>query len=97
MERRVSLPPEELLEANHSFPGTYVFKAVGSTANGFAARVVAAVREELELAVDPQHSLRHTAAGRHVSVTLEVEMESAGQVLAVYARIREVEGLVLLL
>ena len=43
------LPSIELLEATHEFPGPYIFKAIGRVENGFAARVVAAVREELAL------------------------------------------------
>ena len=47
------LPSVELLEAHHAFPGPYMFKAIGRTENGFVARTVAAVREELAEPVDP--------------------------------------------
>ena len=47
------LPAIEILEANHSFPGRYTFKAIGKVEKGFTARVVAAVREELANDIDP--------------------------------------------
>ena len=33
-------PSVELLEAHHDFPGSYMFKAIGRTDNGFVARTV---------------------------------------------------------
>jgi len=86
----------ELLQANHSFPGPYLFKVIGRQERGFVARVVAAVREEMAESVDPPYKVRETAGGRHVSVTLEPVMQTAEQVLAVYRRIRSVAGIVVL-
>jgi putative lipoic acid-binding regulatory protein len=91
-----TLPSIELLEETHTFPGPYMFKVIGRVDDGFVARVVAAVRDELEEATDPPYKLRHTQNGRHVSVTLEPQVESVFQVLAVYSRIRETTGLVML-
>jgi putative lipoic acid-binding regulatory protein len=90
------MSPVELLEKTHHFPGPYMFKAIGRVDNGFMARVVAAVREELAVNVDPPYKFRETAGGRHVSVTLEPTVQTADQVLAVYRRIRTVAGLVML-
>ncbi len=90
------LPPVELLESTHQFPGPYMFKAIGSSADGFAARVVAAVRDALAAEVDPPFQMRETPGGRHVSVTLTPTVQSAHQVLAVYQRVQKVSGLVLL-
>ena len=91
-----TLPSIELLQEHHEFPGPFLFKAIGRVEDGFAARVVAAVREELEGSVDPPYHVRQTPSGRHVSVTMEPQVESAFQVLAVYQRIRETAGLVML-
>lgn len=91
-----NLPARELIEATHSFPCLYMFKAIGKSENGFVARVVIAVREELGLEKDPDFTVRQTEAGRHVAVTLEPLVDDAEQVLAVYRRIMEVAGLVLL-
>ena len=86
----------ELLEATHQFPGPYLFKAIGRVDDGFAARVVAAVRDEMNEGTDPPYSFRHSSGGAHVSVTMEPQMQTAAQVLAVYQRLRGVSGLVML-
>ena len=92
-----SLPPIELLERTHHFPGPYMFKFIGKVENGFVARVVAAVRDELSDESDPPYHFRETAGGRHVSVTLEPQVQRAEQVLAIYSRIRRLAGLVIML
>jgi putative lipoic acid-binding regulatory protein len=89
-------PSVEVLEASHRFPGPYLFKVIGKSDDSFVARTVAAVREELAASVDPPYSVRKTPAGRHVSVTLEVRVSSAQQVQAVYRRILQLAGLVIL-
>lgn len=91
------LPAIELLEKTHRFPGPYIFKAIGRVDNGFVARVVAAVRDELADPIDPPYRFRHAAGGRHVSVTLEPTVQTVHQVLAVYRRLRTTDGLVMLL
>ncbi len=91
------LPSIRLLEKTHHFPAVYMFKVIGLVENGFAARVVAAVREELADAVDPPFRLRETAGGRHVAVTVEPTVQTAEQVLAIYRRIRCMAGLVMLM
>ncbi len=40
--------------------------------------------------------MRTTPAGRHLALTLDISVQSAEQVRAIYAEIREVEGLTLL-
>jgi putative lipoic acid-binding regulatory protein len=91
------LPAIELLEATHRFPGTFMFKVIGRAEQGFAARVVAAVRDELAETTDPPFRLRHTAGGRHVAVTLEPTVQTVHQVLAVYRRLRRIPGLVMMM
>jgi putative lipoic acid-binding regulatory protein len=90
------LPAIELLESTHQFPGPYMFKVIGRVDNGFVARVVAAVREELAEEQDPPFSIREEVGGRHVAVTLQPRLQSAHQVLAVYRRVRGLAGLVVL-
>jgi putative lipoic acid-binding regulatory protein len=91
------LPSIELLEQTHAFPCPFMFKIIGRVEDGFVARVVAAVRDELAAEVDPPYRVREAAGGRHVSVTLEPTVQTAGQVLAVYQRIRATAGVVLML
>lgn len=87
----------ELLENQHHFPGPYMFKVIGRSENGFVARVVAAVRDELDGQVDPPYRVRETTDGRHVSITIEPTVQTVHQVLAVYRRMRAMAGLVMLL
>lgn len=87
----------ELLESLHRFPGPFTFKAIGRTEGDFVGRLLAAVRAELGLSLDPPYSTRSAAGGRHVAVTMEVAVASAHQVTAVYGRMRTVDGLVMLL
>jgi putative lipoic acid-binding regulatory protein len=91
------LPSVQLLESTHHFPCAYMFKAIGKAEDGFVARVVAAVREELAGEADPPYSLRQTRGGAHVAVTLRPQVQTAYQVLAVYRRVMQTAGLVMLL
>ena len=92
-----NLPSIETLEAVHRFPCRFTFKVIGKVENGFAAKVVSAVREELAIDADPPFSLRQTPNGRHVSVTLEPMVSESQQVLNIYRRIRQLPGLVMLM
>lgn len=90
-------PTEELLESTHSFPCTYRFKVIGAADDHFVGRVLAAVCQELDEGIEPPFSTRTTAGGRHVSVTIEPEMETAAHVISVYLRLQQLEGLVMLM
>lgn len=90
-------PSIELLESNHTFPGVYQIKAIGASEGDFVARVLDAAAEELASPAEIDHSTRETAGGRHVSVTMDVTVQNAEQVRAIYARIRELPGLVFVL
>lgn len=89
------LPPLELIESTHYFPGPYMFKVIGRGEEGFAARVVAAVRAGLGTMTDCPYRLQHTPNGRYVSVTLEPELERAADVLEIYRRFRELPGVLM--
>jgi putative lipoic acid-binding regulatory protein len=89
--------PRELLEKTHQFPGRFAFKAIGVSSDDFAERVVATVRLTLGQQFDAPYQLRETSSGRHVAVTIEAWVESSDQVMEVFAAIRSVEGLVMLM
>lgn len=93
----INLPSAELLEQRHAFPCHYTFKVIGYADGNFMARVLASVRDELQLTEDPPFSLRNSAHGRHVAVTVEPLCESSQQVLAIYSRLAGMDGLVMLL
>jgi putative lipoic acid-binding regulatory protein len=94
MDNRPSL---ELLEANHQFPGMYRIKAIGAAGDQFVERVVAAASDELGGPGVLTYSVRLTSGGRHAAVTLDMTVQTAAQVRAIYAAIGAVGGLVLLL
>ena len=91
------MPTCELLENTHAFPCPYLFKAIGKADQAFVARVVATVREALLSEADPPYRIREAVGGRHLSVTLEPVVQSAQQVVAIYRRLRVIDGLVMLL
>lgn len=93
MDNRPSL---ELLESTHTFPGPYRMKAIGAAENDFTGRVLAAVLLELAAESDLEHTERATPGGRHVALTLNLTVQNAEQVRAIYARVQEVEGLTML-
>jgi uncharacterized protein len=98
MERQPDHRPSvELLESTHPFPGTYRIKAIGLVEDDFEQRVVAAVSSHLAAASDLDYSIRATKGGRHVALTLDVNVQNAEQVRSIYAEIRDVRGLTLLL
>lgn len=91
-----SLPTLELLEKTHAFPCAYLFKIIGKADEGFLPRVVAVVREELLIEVDPPYRVREAVGGRHLSITLEPVVQSAQQVVAIYRRLGVLDGIVML-
>src|SRR5262245_60199171 len=92
----ISLPTIEMLDRTHLFPCPYLFKIIGKPDQGFVARVVAIVREELTFDADPPFRVREAVGGRHVSVTLEPIVPSAKQVLEIYRRLSTLDGIVLM-
>ncbi len=89
-------PSEELLESTHQFPGVYQIKAIGASKDGFEGRVLEAAASEVATPGEIDYSVRSTPDGRHIAITMDVTVQTAAQVRAIYARIREVEGLALL-
>jgi uncharacterized protein len=85
-----------LLDKTHAFPCPYLFKIIGKADQGFLARVLGVVREELLIEVDPPFRVREAVGGRHLSVTLEPMVQSAQQVIAIYRRLGVLDGLVML-
>jgi uncharacterized protein len=93
----MKIPPIDLLNANHTFPGLYTFKIIGVNTDKFVERSVRTAQLELGSLETPSYSTRLAEGGRHVAVTMEILVESAEQVLALYARFKELEGLIILL
>jgi uncharacterized protein len=89
-------PSVELLESTHSFPGVYRIKAIGRAADDFERRVVETVVSQLPARSDLDYYVRTTPGGRHIALTLDITVQTAEQVRAIYAEVREIEGLTLL-
>ncbi len=87
-ERNVLL---DRLNDVHSFPGPFVFKVIGTNSEQFISLVVETTAEALGRAVDPDISTRESSGGKHLSVTMSVEVKDAESVLDVYAALRELE------
>lgn len=91
-----TLPALALLETTHAFPCAYLFKVIGNADESIVARIIAIFRQELTIEIDPPFRVRESAGGRHLSVTVEPTVQSAHQVLAIYRRLGELQGVVML-
>lgn len=91
------LPPLELLRSTHEFPTNFVFKVIGASSGGFLGRVLAVAREASGLSTDPEFTVRQSASGKHVAVTLRVPSDSAEEVLTIYSALSKLDGLELLM
>lgn len=86
MEREFSI---DLLNSRHDFPCEFMLKVIGKDQDDFVQRVLDAVGGE------PAYKTRATPNGKHIAITMEPIVESAEQVLELYARIQTVEGVVM--
>ncbi len=83
---------QERLEAVHSFPDTYMFKVIGANDEEFVARVIQAAVNALGGDRQMDVSTRESRAGRHVSVTLQADVEDAEAILDTYEMLDAVQG-----
>lgn len=86
----------KLLEDHHQFPGPYTFKVIGLWEDEFVSAVKEAAAGVLEKAGDCKVSTRPSSKGRYVSISLDTTMRDSAHVLEMYAALREVEGVVVL-
>lgn len=96
---RAPLPTDEalkLLEEHHQFPGPFTFKVIGLWEDEFVSAVKEAAVGLLEQASDCRLSTRPSSKWRYVSISLEVQVRDSAQVLAMYAALRQVDGVVVL-
>ncbi|MFY0687982.1 MAG: DUF493 family protein [Cyclobacteriaceae bacterium] len=75
----------EKLEAEHTFPGPYVFKFIVPLAKE---------SEVTDLLPKGSLSARHSANKKYVSITLKTRLSSADEVVGVYEKAYLVEGII---
>lgn len=84
--------PEELFQ----FPCDYMFKAFGPNEDSFSEAVRSAVDTVVSAPLDAVR-VRPSAEGSYICVTVLVRLHNFSQVEAVYAALRQVQGLKYLL
>lgn len=89
--------PQELLDMVHSFPCEFLIKVIGAAENAFADRVIAAVITADVAETDINYQKRETAGGRHTSISITLIAQSSSHVMSIYAAIRTVEGVVMVM
>ncbi len=84
--------PGDLLD----FPCQYTFKAVGVSGVNFSAGISAAVSRHAAVHQDAIH-IRPSGKGNYQSVSIMVRLENYQQLTDIYAGMKEVPGLKMLL
>jgi hypothetical protein len=73
------------LDEEHVWPGVYTFKFI------MKSELLPAF---VAILAGHRYTTRNSAAGRHVAVTAELFMESSDEVIALYRRAAEFEGVI---
>ena len=94
-EQQESQRLRDLLESQHRFPGPYTFKVIYRSGDGMTARICAAISGVTGSEVhDDQFSVRESSSAKFLSMTVDIDMQSAQHVLDVYAVLSKVEDIV---
>ena len=91
------IPSLELLQSTHKFPGKYTFKVIGDSQTLIPADLMADIQKALGLAEPPKYEHRHSAGGKHIAITVEMQVPSAEAVHTVYHRLLANPGVRLVL
>ena len=84
-----------LLEANHRFPGPFFLAVIAVNEDAVGIAIRAAVHEILDdIPDDSAWETRASSGGRYLSHRATVTVASAAEVLALFARLRAVPGVV---
>ena len=87
-------PPD--LRTLIDFPSTFVFRVMAEASEGLVASCEDAVAEALGRRASGVE-LRESSAGRYLAVRLSAEVRSPEEIYAVYAALRQVPGVRLIL
>ena len=88
-------PPIELLESTHTFPGPYLFKLVGESGVLSEATLIGVI--SLRSSEAKLVSTRHSSSGKHVSFSIEAQVESAQAIHDILTALHTVPGLSMIL
>ena len=88
--------PTPKLEDLVDFPTPFTFRVMGEADETLVARCTAALEGTLGRPVD-EVELRESAQGRFLAVRLGVQVHDADEIYGVYAALREVSGVRLVL
>ena len=91
-----SAPARELLLANHQFPGEYIVKAFGPHEERFRTEIRACATDVVGDARAAVHE-RLSRRGSRMCITVTLQAETVDDVISVYERMHQVEGLMLIL
>ncbi|MCP4872914.1 MAG: DUF493 domain-containing protein [Proteobacteria bacterium] len=85
----------ELLAAQHDFPGPFTFKVIYRASAEIGATIIESVcvATGIPRPTEPP-STRQSGGGKFESMTLELRVDSPEQVLAVYAALNDIEGVI---
>ncbi len=84
--------PEDLLD----FPCQYTFKAIGASGDTFSGQITAAVRCHALTPADAVH-IRPSGKGNYQSVSITVMLDNYQQLQDIYAGMKNIPGLKMLL
>lgn len=96
-ESNPTLDSIRLLEETHDFPCEVMIKVIGHSQATFVEAILEIVRECQSLGELPAYRSRSTPNGKYIAITLEPPFQSAAEVLALYERIRVVQGVVMVM
>jgi len=89
------LPPLELLESTHQFPGPYYFKVVGVPGTLTETLIVEALSPHAQST--QVMSTRLSSGGKHVSITVQGMMLNAHKVHDALVALHHLPGMTMLL
>ncbi|TVR03984.1 MAG: DUF493 domain-containing protein [Deltaproteobacteria bacterium] len=92
-----NMPSVERLEEVHTFPGPYTFKLFGPNDGTFTEQVRTAALRLVTDAAWIDQSVRPSSGGKHVCVTLDIQVESAHHVRAFYDDFGQIPNLRMML
>ncbi len=93
----MKLPPIELIELVHKFPGPYTFKIIAANDEAIIKNILEVIQIKLNLVVAPAYLIRLSDSGKHVSLTLELNLQKSQEVHVVYEALCKTTGVLLLL